>query len=175
MSLISKSLFAFIFLFCSFQVAGQDLKHPVKFEKSIQKISATEYQMILTGTIDKGWKLYVEPASNDGPIPFNTWTDVNKNLTVVQPFKGTTKAITAFDPVFKVDVNYYKNSVVFVQTVKLEDPKQDGLMDIGFEYMVCDDEKCLAPTIIEYSFLIENSSKSSKTESVKNDLLDTEF
>ena len=65
-------------LFCTFFVQAQILE-PVKWETSIEKISDTEYNLIATATIDKGWHLYSQIVPKNGPIPTTFAFEGNEN------------------------------------------------------------------------------------------------
>ena len=48
--------------------AFSQIIEPVKWSTSVEKISETEYLLISTANIDKGWHLYSQKVPEDGPI-----------------------------------------------------------------------------------------------------------
>ncbi len=42
---------------------------PVKWSTSVEKVSDSEYNLIIQATIEDGWHLYSQNVPEDGPIP----------------------------------------------------------------------------------------------------------
>lgn len=136
-------------LFITFSVSAQ-IFEPVKWQTSVEKISDTEYYLISTATIDKGWHLYSQDVPDDGPIPTSfTYDDQGGKIKIV----GNTleeEGHTIDDPIFKMKIKYFENKASFKQKIEIE----EGVTSIdGFvEFMVCDDTKCLPPTEVDLNF-----------------------
>ena len=66
-----KKLIFLIFIcnaFVSNTLSAQIL-NPIKWSFDAKKISDTEYDLIATAKIDKGWYTYSQFIGNDGPVP----------------------------------------------------------------------------------------------------------
>ena len=132
MTIIHKSAFLAMLLLLSLNLSAQTLKH-VNVKESVKQISENEFQLILNVEIDENWKLYVAPNNGEGPIVFSSKVGKNKNVEIINAFETVNKPITAFDPIFKINVSYLKDKATFVQTVRLKNPKKSGRVDIEFE------------------------------------------
>lgn len=125
---------------------------PVKWSTSTQKISETEYDLIVTATIEAKWHLYSQNVPADGPIP------TSFSFKTIPDFKliGKTteeKGVTVHDPVFEMQIKYFENKATFKQRIKVLSDKSFKIAGT-VEFMVCDDASCLPPTEIDLAFLI---------------------
>ncbi len=130
---------------------GQIYK-PVKWSFSSEKISSDEYQLIFKAQIDKGWTVYSQFTSDDGPIP----TSVNYDNPAVVKLIGKATESGArkegMDNFFGVNVIKFLAEKPFIikQRVKVIDTSKP--LTGYIEYMACDHEKCLPPTDEVFTF-----------------------
>lgn len=125
--------------------------NPVEWEARIEKQNDSVYHLIYTATLEDGWHLYSQHrAAEDGPLAtefsFNDTPDTYELL-------GETREPDVeprFDPVFQMDVKFFKEEVSFVQPIKVLDP---DLTQVESEVLfnVCNDEMCLAPETIPFT------------------------
>ena len=140
-------------LLCISTVGFSQILEPVKWQTSVNKISDTELELISTAKIEPGWHLYSQNVPDGGPIPTTfTYQNPEKAFNLV----GTTtedEGHTVNDPVFQMKIKYFEEIAVFKQTIKLNgDP---GAVKGQVEFMVCDDSRCLPPTVIDLFFAIK--------------------
>ena len=121
----------------------------------MNKISNTEAELVFTANIDKGWHLYSQDIPEGGPIP--TTFHIEKGMgffltgTVTEP-----KATEVFDKQFDMKVKYFSTKVEFRQKVRVVSTKPVEVK--GYvEYMCCDDEQCLPPNEVPFTFKLEPS------------------
>ncbi|QDO95566.1 cytochrome C biogenesis protein [Formosa sediminum] len=148
---MKKILLLFV-LIVSGTVNSQILE-PVKWNTSVNKISETEYELIATASIDKGWHLYSQNVPENGPIPTTFTFKGDKNYLK----KGNTQEEEGHiidDPVFEMKIKFFEDKANFKQRIKVRGDvpfKVNGVV----EFMVCDDSRCLPPTEIELEFDIK--------------------
>jgi thiol:disulfide interchange protein DsbD len=65
---MKKLLFTLI-AFLVFTNGFSQILDPVKWKSKTEKISETEFNLILEGKIDAGWHLYSQFTPDGGPIP----------------------------------------------------------------------------------------------------------
>ena len=134
---------------------------PVEWNTSVEKVSDTEYKLLSTATIDKGWHLYSQSVPEDGPIPTTfTYDDMGGKIKLL----GSTteeEGLTIDDAVFNMKIKYFENNAIFEQKVSLS----DGINTVNgiVEFMVCDDERCLPPTEVDLIFKISEGLLSTDT------------
>ncbi len=134
---------------CSFAFAGQaQIYKPTKWKITKKKINTTEYEITLTANIEKGWRLYAPVDNEDGPIGFAVEIGKRK-ADLVGKVKSKEKANVKYDPIFRKKVSSFENKVTFTQRIKIKDPKKTKKIIVGYEYMVCDETKCLPPQFKE--------------------------
>lgn len=145
-----KKLFFPLFLLL-FAVAVQaQIQEPVKFKSELKTLTADEAEIVFTGAIDKGWHVYSTDLGDGGPISATFNVEKISGAEVVGKLKPVGKEISAFDKLFEMKVRYFEHTAQFVQKLKLT----GGAYQVeGYlEYGACNDENCLPPTQVPFSF-----------------------
>jgi hypothetical protein len=148
---MKKGILIIIVLFIYVRGTAQVLE-PVKWVTTVKKISNTEYELITTANIDAIWHLYSQNVPENGPIPTKFTYEGNGNYLR----KGNTseeEGNTSLDPVFKMNIKYFKKEATFKQRIKLKTNEKFQIIGV-VEFMACDDSRCLPPTEIELVFNI---------------------
>ena len=144
-----KYLFLILFLVSAFTRA--QMYNPVKWSTSAEKVSETEYDLLITADIENGWHLYSLDVPDNGPIPTSIQWEENKDRfrLVGGPKEG--KGHVEFDNVFEMTIKYFEKEAVFRQ--RIEKITGEELIIKGvLEFMVCDDTSCLPPTEVDLLF-----------------------
>lgn len=131
--------------------AVAQIHNPVKWEVASKKINSTEAVVFIKATIQSGWHIYGQNVPDGGPVPtsftFNKSNDYSLNGATIP----TTKAKSKFEDVFKMNVPYFNQEVVFQQKIKLNNKKATTVSGV-VEFMACDKTQCLPPD--EYAFKV---------------------
>lgn len=120
----------------------------VNWTNSVKKIADKTYEIHMTAVIGGGWHMYAQNTGVDGPIPTTFKFTKSPLLTLEGPAKETGKLIKKFESAWNGNVNYYENSVDFVQVVKLKSNAKTALTG-QVEFMVCNDHECLPPATVD--------------------------
>ena len=155
-------LFLFLFtIIASGQFGDSQILEPVKWKTSYEKQADKTYALKYTATIDKGWHLYSQnEVEIGGPLPTNfTFKKTQGRYELIQKTQEPS-GLEVFDKVFDMDIKYFEDSVTFTQVVKfIKEPVQ---VDAEVFFMVCDDEKCLAPETIPLSISVTGNTVAQK-------------
>lgn len=148
---MKKYFFILLVLFVAGTTQAQILE-PVKWSYASKRISNTEAVVLIKATLDKGWHVYSQNVPDGGPVATSISFAPSKSFTLV----GKTiepKPITKFEKVFKMNVSYFDNSVVFQQRIKIKagQPVVKGTV----EFMACNDEQCLPPDEVSFSIPVK--------------------
>lgn len=139
-------------LFFSAVGAFAQLENPVTWSYAAKKISKTEAVVYLKATIDEGWHIYSQNIKPGGPNKTSFSFTPSKEYTLVGK-TSEPKPITKFEKVFKMDVSYFEDEVVFQQKVKLA--KGQTAVKGKVEFMVCNDKQCLPPSEVTFSIPVK--------------------
>ncbi len=160
-----KRLFtATIFAFLAIAINAQ-----VKFTASMKQTAPDEIIISFSGTMAKGWHVYA-PEEKHGPIAASFNVDKIEGAKVEGPLKANKPATKKFEAVWNGEVAYYEDNVTFSQKVKLtgKEYKIEGY----FEFGACNDETCLPPTSVEFSYSGTVTLPSTSNTGKKNDKID---
>jgi thiol:disulfide interchange protein len=132
-----KKIFLLLIVCVSFLTnAQQGIIEPVKWDSKVEKISDTEYDIILTGAIDEEWHVFSQFTSEDGSLPsVLTFENTKDNYELVGKAKES-ESVKVYSDIFEVEETYFLDKVQFTQRIKLlsEDVKQ---VTINLDYQVC--------------------------------------
>ncbi len=125
-------------------------KSPVSWTSTSQKLSATEYNLVFTATIENGWNIYSQYLeSEDGPVKTSFNFDDQNNIQLLGKNVETGDIKKVKDEMFDMNVIKIKNKGVFTQKVKVKDITK--LITGTIEYMCCNDMQCLPPKSVPFS------------------------
>ena len=146
---MKKIWFSLIISFLAFAVHAQ-IQEPVKFKTEWKNVSATEVEVVFTATIDPGWHVYSTDLGDGGPISATFNTDKLVGAELSGKLRPVCKEVSSFDKLFEMNVRYFEHTAQFVQKLRLTggDYQVTGYL----EYGACNDENCLPPTQVEFSF-----------------------
>lgn len=145
--LISSIMLALIAL-----VAQAQILTPVKWKiKLDDKGGAPEKEIVFTATADKGWHLYDMNLPEGGPVSTSFTFETLNGAELIGQTVPSVKPTTVYDEQFAMNFRWYPGTVSFIQKLKVTDPakfKVEGEV----EFMACNDEACLPPDQIPFSF-----------------------
>jgi thiol:disulfide interchange protein DsbD len=117
-------------------VYAQTNENPVVWEQRINKISDTEYELVMQAKIYEGWHLYSQFTSEFGafPIEFN-YKDSGETYEVIG---GTNESetITEYSDIFEVDETFFKENAIFTQRIEITDLTLNQI-SVDMFYQVC--------------------------------------
>lgn len=153
-----KRLFTFslLLLFLASASFAQILT-PVKWKFDVEKINDTEYKLKYTATIDKGWTVYSQFTSEDGPVPTSINYEEMSGIELVGKASEKGAKKEGMDAYFGVNVVKFLADKPFVieQKIKVKDASKPIKGYVNF--MACDHEKCLPPSDVDFSFKLPKS------------------
>src|SRR5688572_4963647 len=125
------------------------IMQPVKWSYRAEQNSPGEATLIMTASIEKGWHLYSQNIGDGGPIKTSFTFAPSPDYELLGKVSEG-KAIEFYDKNFEMQLAYFANEAVFKQRIKLNN-KNSFKISAGVEFMVCDDEKCLPPELVEFT------------------------
>ena len=151
MQVMKKRFFLTYILFTFFSLlAIAQIQEPVKFKTELKNLSPTEVEIIFTGSIEPGWHVYSTDLPSGGPISATFNVDKIEGATLDGKLKPVGKEVENFDKIFEMNLRYFANTAKFVQKLKLNAPTFH--IEGYLEYGACNDENCLPPTEVSFSF-----------------------
>lgn len=162
---MKRSLVLFLFCFFSYSAFSQ-IVNPVKWTWKAVETAKGEYKLVFTAKIDAKWHTYSQFIGDGGPVPTSfTFDAKNKDVQLIgKTSEAGGKVHDEHDPVFDMQLKYFEDAMVCEQKVKvLKDTKLKG----SFEFMACDDSKCLPPDYIEFEFDLKATGATPKTDTTK--------
>lgn len=142
--------------------AAAQMQDPVHFKVSQKKVSPTELEVIFTGRIDNGWHVYSTGLPADGPISASLHTEKAEGVKAEGKLSHRGKEISQYDKMFGMTLRYFEHSVTFVQKYKITGKTYN--VKGYLEYGACNDENCIPPTQVDFSFKGEGPADAPEAE-----------
>ncbi|MBO5796183.1 MAG: thioredoxin family protein [Bacteroides sp.] len=163
-----KKIVSFLMLsFIAIAVFAQ-FQEPVTWNVKFEKLSDTEAEISFVGQIERGWHVYSTDLGDGGPISATFNVDKIAGAKADGALKPVGKEVSAFDKMFSMQVRYFEKRAQFVQKLTLE----GGPYEVtGYlEYGACNDENCLPPTPVEFSFKGEVGAVANATSNATEEI-----
>lgn len=145
-----KFLLSCLLIIMAWLPSFAQIQEPVKFKTELKTISDTEAQIVFTGNIDAGWHVYSTDLPSGGPISATFNVEKIQGAELKGKLTPQGKEIENFDKVFEMKLRYFENTATFVQKFKITDASYQ--IEGYLEYGACNDENCLPPTEVPFSF-----------------------
>ena len=144
----------------------------MKFTASMEKTAPDEITITFSGTISKGWHVYA-PEEKHGPTAASINIDKIEGARLEGGLKANKPATKKYEEVWKGEVAFFEDNVVFTQKVKLtgKEYKIEGY----FEYGACNDEVCIPPSSVDFNYSGTVTLPSTSKAEKKNDKIDEEI
>lgn len=137
----------------SFSLSAQSL-NPVSWTFEAKKISNNEYDLNFIAEVEEGWFIYSQNIDPDaGPIPTSINIEQQDDFELVGEVKEEGYKKEGFDEIFQTNLIKFGKKTTFTQRVKVSN--KSTIVKGYLEFMCCDDQKCLPPKDMEFTFNFE--------------------
>lgn len=131
-------------------------QNPARWSFSTKEIGNGEYDLIFTLTLTEGWNAYSQfLESEDGPVPTSFTFEDGPHYQRKGQVKESGNKFTKYDNVFGMNLTKFAGTGIFTQRVVVTDPSKP--IKGYLTYMVCNDEMCLPPRDVDFSFTVTPS------------------
>jgi thiol:disulfide interchange protein len=136
-----KKIYLLLIAFFAFTNVNSQILNPVKWTSKTEKVSETEFNLVLSGKIDPEWHVYSQFTPDGGSLPMELkFIDQKGNFELLgkateSPYKK------AFNDIFGVDEFYFEKSFTITQKVKITNLKTIQIK-LVVDYQVCK-ESCI--------------------------------
>ena len=158
-----KRIFSLLTLFiCVSAVALAQFHNPVNIKASQKRVSDDVLEIVFQGTVDAGWHVYGPDIADGGPTRAELTLETQKGVKPDGKLRATGKVQKAMDEMFGMEVSFMEGTASFVQRFTITEPEYEvaGYLTYG----ACNDENCIPPTDVEFSFKGEGKKKAAEPE-----------
>ena len=159
-----KRFLSFLTLLLAFVAlpAWAQMQNPVKFTVNCKRVSATEVDIVFSGTISAGWHVYSTGLGDGGPTSATFGVDKIEGAELVGSLKAGAGERNKHDAIFDMPVRYFEGSCTFTQRVRLT--ASDYVVKGYLTYGACNDQNCLPPTNVDASLIGTDGPKAASSE-----------
>ncbi len=162
-----KKLIVILVAFFALANVAAQVKKPVKWTTKTEKISDTEFNLVMNATIESGWHMYSQFTPDGGPLPiFLTFKNQKGNFELVGKAKESPYK-KEFNKDFEVDEYYFESKATLTQRVKIINSKTDKII-VNVDFQACQNQ-CINDKV-DLTFVIPVMDK---TEATTSSVVDT--
>ena len=134
-----KKLLLLLLAFLAYANGNSQIKKPVKWTSKTEKISDTEFNLVMIASIEKGWHMYSQFTPEDGPLPMLVTIKNQKgNFELVGKAKESAYK-KEFNKDFGVDEFYFENKAIVTQRVKITNSKTSQIA-VNLDFQACQNQ-----------------------------------
>ena len=141
-----------LLFFWTFLLKAQE---PVDWVTDFKQLSDTEYLLIFKASMQPKWHLYSQKLPKDGPLPTEFVFEGAGSAFELVGITKESETVTAFDPIFGMDLSWFEKEAAFQQEIRLLQPQVAAISgEINFQ--ACDDKVCIFRNV-PFSFILDSS------------------
>jgi len=154
----------FTLFICALVSALAQFQTPVTITASQKKVADDALEIVFQGNVDAGWHVYGTDIADGGPTRAELTLEKQKGLKPDGKLKAIGKLHKAMDEMFGMEVSYMEGTASFVQRFTITEPEYEvaGYLTYG----ACNDENCIPPTNVEFSFKGEGKPQTTEPEKI---------
>ena len=146
-----KRVFSTLLMSFMFLAVQAQIHTPVKWKIKLEDSGKPEKEIVFAAVADKGWHLYDMNLPAGGPVSTSITYETMKGAELVGKVVSSVAPTSVYDELFAMNLRWYSGTVTFTQKIKVTDAKAFKLAG-ELEFMACNDETCLPPERVEFSF-----------------------
>ena len=151
-----KKLLFFLFSFLALANVNAQIVKPVKWSTKVEKLSDSEFNLVMEGKIDEGWHVYSQFTPANGPLPAEfEFKESKGNYELVGKVKESPYK-KEFNDIFGVDEYFFEKNVIFTQKVNILNPKLTSIK-AKIDYQVCK-QACINDNM-SFTFQLPNNGQ----------------
>ena len=143
------SILFFLFLLGA-SLYGQ-IFEPVKWSIEFNDLPSAEKEIVFKATIEEGWHLYDMNLPEGGPISTSINIEMLQGAELLDKPVSSVLPVDVFDKTFNMNIRWYTDTVTFTQKIKVTEFRRFR-MSGEIEFMACNDETCIPPNRVSFSF-----------------------
>ncbi|MEL6123986.1 MAG: hypothetical protein AAFR14_09700, partial [Bacteroidota bacterium] len=155
----------FSLLFLSIQATDSS---PVSWSWSAEKVAEGVYDLVFTADIETGWTVYSQFLEDGGPVPTTLIFENLGGANLEGDAKESGHKKEGNDPLFGINVIKYLSDEEFKLVQRITGAKSNQTVTGYLTFMCCDDEKCLPPTDVDFSFDLSTVGGGQGRTSIEN-------
>lgn len=160
---MKRSLGILFFLTIATLTSLAQMSNPVNWSFEQKQIEADVYELHFNASIKSGYHLYSNVLPENGPIATSFHFQQIEGVELIGEAIANSVPEKVFDKAFDMELEYFSNSVTFIQQVKVLS-QSVAVVEGYVEYMSCDDETCTPPSETAFVFNLNDSESTYTTE-----------
>tara|TARA_R110001592_G_scaffold20317_9_gene82664 strand:- start:3505 stop:5472 length:1968 start_codon:yes stop_codon:yes gene_type:complete len=132
-----KKFITIFILSCSFFLQAQTADEPIKLETSVQKISETEYDIIFSAQLYKGWYLYSQYNPDEASLPLEITMQANETGYELVGKATEKDTFAKYSDIWEKEEIVFKDKAIITQRIQLTN-KEITQIKLNFFGQVCE-------------------------------------
>ncbi len=161
--IMKKGILLLFFISSYVSIVGQTL-NPVKWTFDKETDENGKISLVFHAEIQEGWTVYSQFTGDDGPVPTEITYEENDGVTIDGKNIESGHKKEGYDKMFDTNVIKFLGDKPYVIKQAISLPNGKGELTGYLTYMACDNERCLPPTDVDFSFSLASANEAPKQE-----------
>jgi thiol:disulfide interchange protein DsbD len=110
------------------QIGGMpEMAEPVKWTSNLEKVSDTEYNIVVKASIEKGWHLYSQYNPEGASLPIEFYSEQADSLFTFEGKALESPTEKAYNKTFKKEEIFFSHKAMLKQRIKLKNPNTKNI------------------------------------------------
>ena len=132
-----KNFITFFILLSSLFLSAQTADEPIKLETSVQKISETEYDIVFSAALFKGWYLYSQYNPDEASLPLEITIQANETGYELVGKATEKDTFAKYSDIWEKEEIVFKEKAIITQRIQLTN-KEITQIKLNFFGQVCE-------------------------------------
>ena len=132
-----KNFITFFILLSSLFLSAQTADEPIKLETSVQKISETEYDIVFSAALFKGWYLYSQYNPDEASLPLEITIQANETGYELVGKATEKDTFAKYSDIWEKEEIVFKEKAIITQRIQLIN-KEITQIKLNFFGQVCE-------------------------------------
>jgi len=159
---MKKTLTTLVLIFAMMSSLMAQMEQHISWKFSTNKLDGNKVEIICEATLEEGWHIYSSNLPENTAVPTSISLEESVDYSKVEGILEEPAPEKHFDETFEAELAWFNGTAKFKQIVELKG-QGDVIVKGYIESMICNDETCMPPEMVDFELTVSGSAGVSKS------------
>ncbi|MCT4644862.1 MAG: thioredoxin family protein [Carboxylicivirga sp.] len=160
---MKRTLAALVLMLTVLAGSFAQFEQHISWKFSTKNIGDGKVEIICEATVDEGWHVYSSVLPENTAFPTNIEIEENEAFTILDGITEEPEATAHYDETFEAELKWFEKKASFKKVIQLKQ-KGDVVVKGYVESMICNDETCMPPEMVDFEVTASTTETSDESE-----------
>ncbi|MCT4588443.1 MAG: thioredoxin family protein [Carboxylicivirga sp.] len=160
---MKRTLAALVLMLTVLAGSFAQFEQHISWKFSTKNIGDGKVEIICEATVDEGWHVYSSVLPENTAFPTNIEIEENESFTILDGITEEPEATAHYDETFEAELKWFEKKASFKKVIQLKQ-KGDVVVKGYVESMICNDETCMPPEMVDFEVTASTTETSDESE-----------